>query len=239
MTDINNQKIVELIQEICRPVSIFLYGSRARGDHFDDSDYEIGVVYDEATPVSRTTLASRLADTNVHAYPCSYEQLRNGRIDTPFQIAVFLRELHLSARTLDGEPLVESMIPPPITTLDALQDVRFAIGRSISAVLADRFHESAVAIQSFYKSCLLGVRMAVLAQLREFPVSYQNIAERALTICPDEHSHVITQALESRLLGRSPTSRDVVYDNIALLTGWVEPLLLELHPKPCGAVLLE
>ena len=193
----------------------------------------------EASPISRATLANRFVGTNVHAYPCSYEQLKNGHIDTPFQLAVFLRELHLSARTLYGEPLVETLIPPPITTLDALQDVRFAIGRSVSAVLAERFHESVVAIQSFYKSCLLGARMAVLAQLSEFPLSYQDIAERALAICPDEHSHVIAQAHESRLLGRPPTSKDIAYDNIKLLTSWVEPILLERHLQPSGAVLLE
>jgi hypothetical protein len=81
--------------------------------------------------------------------------------------------------------------------------------------------------------------MAVLAQLGEFPVSYQDIAERALTICPDEYRHVIAQAHESRLQGRGSANKDLTYDNIKLLTGWVEPILLDRHPNPGGAVLLE
>ncbi|MGH3825402.1 MAG: nucleotidyltransferase domain-containing protein [Pseudonocardiaceae bacterium] len=238
MNDFGTETLVQLIREICAPVSIFLYGSRARGDHLPDSDFEVGVLLENSELVGRKVLESCLAGLNVRAYPFVHHDFRSGRIDTPFRVAIYLRELHLSAKTIFGEPVVERLVPPPITTLDALQDIRFSIGRAMSALLADRFNEHAVATQSFYKSCLLGVRMGVLAQLGEFPLGYDDIANRALTICPQEYGHVVEAARIARSERTSPPVSALFYMNIQLLTRWVEPLVAGLHPAAQSTVLL-
>lgn len=40
----NLNPIIKSINDLCNPISIFLYGSRSRTDFLSDSDYEIGVL---------------------------------------------------------------------------------------------------------------------------------------------------------------------------------------------------
>ena len=38
-------EVIDRVYSQTKPVSIFVYGSRARGDHLKDSDYEVGVLF--------------------------------------------------------------------------------------------------------------------------------------------------------------------------------------------------
>jgi predicted nucleotidyltransferase len=91
--------------------SVFLYGSRARGDNLTDSDWEIGVIFDQENYVSRRELAP-LQTEGVVIYPFKYEELAAGIADVPFTRSIWLTELITAAITIGGED-VTSKIPLP------------------------------------------------------------------------------------------------------------------------------
>ncbi len=49
------------------PKSVFLYGSRGRGDAKPDSDYEIGVIFDDDKYVQRSDIHAAVTDSQVKA----------------------------------------------------------------------------------------------------------------------------------------------------------------------------
>ncbi|MEI7603419.1 MAG: hypothetical protein WCJ19_00135 [bacterium] len=82
-------KIVDLITKSFQPESIFNYGSRARTDCLDKSDYDIGVIFSDANFVSRMALKKAINLDGVSAYPFHLNDFKNGMIDTPFQKSIF------------------------------------------------------------------------------------------------------------------------------------------------------
>ena len=87
--------IVGKIDKVCNPVSVFLYGSRARNDYIARSDYEIGVLMKKDNYVSRSKINKNIRDKQYMIFPFEYENFMKGKIDTPFQEALYLRELLL------------------------------------------------------------------------------------------------------------------------------------------------
>jgi len=99
--------ILEKIWSETKPVSIFLYGSMARDDCEQNSDYEVGVVYKKDKKVSRSELAEFHNYKNLKLYPFTSEELENGEIDTPFPKAIYLNSLRDSSKTLFGKEIKE------------------------------------------------------------------------------------------------------------------------------------
>jgi len=56
------KRIVEVIVEVLNPDRIILFGSRARGDHNEDSDYDILVLKEGVKPEERRRLQRILRD---------------------------------------------------------------------------------------------------------------------------------------------------------------------------------
>lgn len=53
----NDAALRDLVQKIVAradPVAVYLFGSRARGDHDEDSDYDILIVVDDHRPIGGT-----------------------------------------------------------------------------------------------------------------------------------------------------------------------------------------
>lgn len=121
-----------------KPRSVFLYGSRSRGDAKPDSDYEIGVIFDDDKYVRRSDIHAAIPNPNVKAYPFKWGELLNGTFGHVFQKSIYLREIIKGGRTIAGEHLLEQIPPPPITTLDLIQRLRFDIGMALAAVLSFR-----------------------------------------------------------------------------------------------------
>src|SRR3989338_6248953 len=56
---VNLEKLIKDIEEAFNPASIFIYGSRARDDFYEGSDYEIGVLMKKNNYVSRMEIKNK------------------------------------------------------------------------------------------------------------------------------------------------------------------------------------
>lgn len=190
------------------PISIFVYGSRAREDFLDESDYEIGVIFDEGSRARRSELAE-VAPEGCMIYPFTAQGIHSGMIDTPFQPHIFLRELSIASRTVWGERVVEGLFPPPIRLFDIAEDVRFHAGLALAALISMRNGDSISASWFFYKSCLYSMRAALILHEGEFLVNYEDIAARTEADLP-------RIALDIRH-GRTTLSQQDVFRNISFI----------------------
>src|SRR5687767_13584814 len=135
------------------PRSVFVYGSRGRGDAKPDSDYEIGVIFDDDKYVQRSDIHAAIGNKQVKVYPFKWGELSQGTFGYVFQKSLYLREIIRGGQTVAGEYLIEQILPPPITTLDLIQDIRFYIGRALDAMLVFREGHTGLGMEMFSKAC--------------------------------------------------------------------------------------
>lgn len=208
------------------PKSVFLYGSRGRGDNTPDSDYEIGVIFDDDKYVHRADVHTVITSPNVKAYPFKWGELSTGKLDFLFQKSIYLREIIQGGKTIAGEDLIVQIPPVPITTLDLMQRVRFDIGMALAALLSFRTGDMQTSMEEFSKSCLFGLRCLEILELKTFPLGYGQIYELSAKVVTDhEHQAVIEAAHTVRKTGSAPKI-DMLYNNISLLDTLIEPKLI-------------
>lgn len=97
------------------PTSIFLYGSRARDDAIENSDYEVGVLFPIEQYVRRSVLNEAISNSKISVYPFKLEEFLQGNPDTPFNKSIYLREIKTTGKTLRGDRVVEGMQTPAVT----------------------------------------------------------------------------------------------------------------------------
>lgn len=209
-----------------KPKSVFLYGSRGRGDAMPNSDYEIGVIFDDDKYVHRRDIHAAIADPNVKAYPFKWSELSQGTFGHVFQKSLYLREIIKGGHTIAGEHLIEQIPPPPITTLDLIQDIRFYIGRALDAMVVCREGHTDLGMEMFSKACFFGLRDLEILELKTFPLGYEEIYRLAFKVVKEpEHLEVIEAAHLLRQDG-TPASIDILFKNISLLDSLIEPKVL-------------
>lgn len=192
-------KFVDAVAEKFHPPSVFVYGSRARGDHKEESDYEVGVFYRKDEKLSRSSLRKLNPPANLNIYPFEYEAFLEYKIDTPFPEKVFLKELTSGgAKTIRGDEIVESLKPPILTPIDLLEEANFENGMALSSILAYRLGDERAARGYFYKSCLFSARCLVALETEKFPLTYKDIHDEALTLPLGEYEEIVKQALRVR-----------------------------------------
>jgi hypothetical protein len=233
----NIEEVITQLQQF-KPVSVFLYGSRARTDFLPDSDHEIGVIFRADGYVSRGEIAEKVQFPDVNIYPFKLEDLEAGHLDTPFVVPIYLHELILSARTISGEEAVERLIPPSITTLHLLQEIRFGLGRATAALLSKRHGDDVSAALGFSKTCLFAVRCLVILRLRRFPTSYDEIYELADQVVDDESYRELVKAAYAVRKRELEVTNQHLFDNLAFLNRVVEPVLMEAYQKDGDSVVL-
>lgn len=194
--------------------SVFLYGSRARGDNLPDSDWEVGVIFDEEKYLSRRELAPLQSD-GVVIYPFKHDELTAGIADVPFTRTIWLTELITAARTIGGEEVTSKITPPEITTFDIIADNSFYKARSVDAMIAQREGHDSLARDLFVKSALLGARALILAEGLRFPRNYPEIVEVATSLLDAESQNILGRALEVRVNKVAVTANET-FDNIGL-----------------------
>ncbi len=214
-----------------KPKSIFLYGSRGRGDAKSDSDYEIGIIFDDDKYVQRSVIHAAITNPNVKAYPFKWGELSNGTFSHVFQKSIHLREIIKGGRTITGEHLVEQIPPLPITTLDLIQRLRFDLGQALAALLSYRAADMQTSMEEFSKSCLFGLRCLEILELKTFPVGYQEIYELSRDVIKEPQYREVIDAAYGQRIGEKIPSIDILFENISLLDTFIEPKILAVFNR--------
>lgn len=211
------------------PLSIFLYGSRGRGDYKEDSDYEVGIIFEDEKILKRSFIHERINLDSVAVYPFKLSDVTAGNFNNPFVDSIYARELVEGAKTIYGRKIIENINPPKITTLDLLRLIRFEIGCAFTAVLAHRNGDLKIPNEGFSKSCLFGLRLLIILREREFICSPDGIYKRGRQL---ELETRYLQVIEDAYLVRAQKQKlkaDMTFDNLAFLDLIESEIMQELE----------
>lgn len=206
--------ILETIFEKTKPISIFLYGSRARSDFKKDSDYEIGIIYDK-NKTSRSELAKMHTLKNLVIYPFLLAEIKNYDLDTPFPKAIYLKELIETGKTILGEKILENMVPPKITTIDLIERTAFDIATAMAAIRSFR-NKDFISTSINFKSALFGARVLEILKLKKFLYTYDEIYQVSKELdLEQEYRELLDSAMKIRNKGK--IEERYLYKNISFL----------------------
>lgn len=165
--------IIEQVYRRTKPISIFLYGSHARGDSRTQSDYELGVVFKPNKKWHRVDLNQLHHHPLIQFFPYTDQDLLEAHLDTPFPKTNFLRELTQGgAYTVAGQSLIENISPPPISAADVLEMAYFELGYVLASIHSSRAKDQPTAGNLFFKAALYTAKALVISQLHEYPLTY-------------------------------------------------------------------
>lgn len=221
-------EITATLNKHFNPYSIVLYGSRARTDFLERSDYEIGLFYSQESPVGWEEINQRVNEKGVNIYPFCYEDFLNGTFDTPFQKTIFKRELIATGKTLSGINIQELPIPQ-IKILDIIEDNRFYSARALDALISLRNNDTISASLAFYKSCLFSTRDLIMLKQGEFPYTYDEIAELSKQL-DNPYNGLVEKAYKLRQTRGNLEARTLI-ENVTYINTFIEPLLKDAYEK--------
>ncbi|MYB39958.1 nucleotidyltransferase domain-containing protein [Candidatus Saccharibacteria bacterium] len=208
------------------PYSVFLYGSRGRGDHREDSDYEVGVIFEDEKLVRRSLLHEKIRLDAVRIYPFKLSDVLAGEFNNPFVSQIFARELVEGAgKTIYGKQVVEALKLPKITTLDLMQCIRFEVGSAFTALLAYRRGELKVSGREVGKSCFYGLLLYIILKQRKFVFSPEAAYEIGRGLELEERYAKAIKNAHAVYMGSQELRVDVAFENLAFL-GFVEAEIL-------------
>lgn len=188
---------LEKIWKETTPLSIFLYGSRARTDFKIESDYEVGIIFDK-NKISRSEIAKIYDLKNLVVYPFLLEDIKKFNIDTPFPKAIYLKELIETSKTVFGEKILEKMVASKIEIIDLIEATSFETGTAMAAVRSFRTGDLITASINF-KSALFGARILEILELKKFSYTYDEIWKLSKELnLNDEYNQLLDQAMRVR-----------------------------------------
>ena len=118
---------IENIVEKFNPITIFLYGSRAKGGFMQNSDYEVGAIFDKHNKVSVQDLQGVINSRDIRIYPFSLEDFVANVPQTPFQNNIYMYELQHSSKIIHGKNIFNDLPRVKIHLVHLLQEVRFCL----------------------------------------------------------------------------------------------------------------
>lgn len=220
------------------PESIFLYGLRARTDYTKRSDFEVGIIFKKENYTHRKELKEAIKEKEINVYPFKLEEIKIGNLDTPFQKAIYLRELILAGKTIYGKKIIENIKLPEIRVIDIIQDLRFNIGYAFASMHSYRNGDKKTGAYEFYKSCLYGTRNLEILKLRKFPLSFTEIYELSKKLGLKEYNSLVLNAYKLRQ-SKTKFEEKNIFKNISYLNDFMEPQLIEYFNKNGNKVLIK
>jgi len=210
------KQVLDKVEEQAKPKSIFLYGSRARKDFKEESDYEVGVLFERSKKWSRSELAKLHTLEGLNLYPFAYEDFVENKLDTPFPKAVYMKELVEGAKTLRGEEVIEGMKSPEIKLSDLLEAGTFQVAYALAAVLSSRQEDWITSSIEFTKSVFFGTRVLIILEKGKFPLSYDEIVKEAEELdLEEDYKSLVQHALKVRKGAKIDVGQ--LYTNITFL----------------------
>lgn len=211
------EKILGVLKNIfkeSKPVSIFLYGSRARNDFKIDSDYEIGIIYDR-NRLSRSELSKKYDLDNLNLYSFELKQFKNYEIDTPFPKSIYLKELIDTGKTILGEDILKNLKSPKIRIMDLIESTSFETATAFAAVRSFRTGDL-ISTAINFKSCLFGTRVLEILRLKKFVYTYDEIFKVSQELeLDDEYRELLEAAMKIRNKGE--IEEKYLFKNISFL----------------------
>jgi len=196
-----NTEVNEALEKVYKetsPISVFIYGSRARTDFKVNSDYEVGAIYWRKDKVGRREIATLHKVDGLNIYPFVMEDLEKYNLDTPFPKAIYLKELIGSSKTVLGEEILEKMEEPEIKLTDLLERISFDVATAFAAYRSLKTNDLVTASINF-KSALFGVRVLEILELKKFPFTYDDIFEISKNLNLEvEYQDLLNQAMKAR-----------------------------------------
>lgn len=230
-------RTIEVIRTQSRPISIFLYGSRARNDFLQQSDYELGVFYAKEEMISEETLHSMAELPNeYHIYPYEIKSFIAGTLNIPFEESIFIKSMVTCGKTISGEQTIENIDPPPIKVVSLLREIKFQLGRASDAIVCFGSGDKELSARIFMKSCLWGTRCLVILKTGCFPVSYSEIVEKSLSLDLEEYAEMPQKGLVAREIGKIEKSD--LLRNVWYLNRLIERQILDLYQKAGDQILI-
>ena len=187
-----------------------------RDDFKNDSDYEIGIVYEKDKKWSRQQLKDLHNYENVKIYPFVLEELGSGEVDTPFPKAIYLQTLLRSNFVVYGKKIEEIIKEVKINKEDLVESVGFCLGRAYSAVVSSRQNDWVAVRDSFTKSALYGLQILIYIKTQKLVFSYKEIQEKSKDLLPEEYEELINHVIEVRK-GNVTIETPLLYKNISFL----------------------
>jgi len=227
--------VLSKIYKETNPLSIFLYGSRARTDFKKDSDYEIGIIFD-GNKISRSEIAKMHNLKNLVIYPFELDDIKNFSIDTPFPKAIYLKELIETGKTILGEKILEKMESPKITTIDLIERTSFDVATAFAAVRSFR-NNDLISTAINFKSALFGARVLEILILKKFVYTYDEIYETSKELgLETEYRELLDQAMKIRNKGK--IEEKYLFKNISFLNKIVMKEVKDQYKKNGDRIIL-
>jgi predicted nucleotidyltransferase len=171
------QAVLEKIWTETNPESMFLYGSSARDDFDEASDFEVGLVFQKEKKVPRSELAKYHDFKNLKLYPFVLEELEVGKIDTPFPKAIYLSSLRDGGKTIFGKEVREIIKEVKIDMIDLVESLGFSLGRAYCAVVSSRQNDMVAVQENFSKAVFYGLQIKIFLKTNKLVHSYEQIVK--------------------------------------------------------------
>lgn len=218
------------IKEKLKPRSIFLYGSHSRAEAESGSDFEVGVIRQVKQTWKRHELFAILDRfPTIHGYAFDESDLRAGHVAAPFPETIFIRELIHTGRTIDGEKVIETLKPPPITINHLYGRIHFDLGVAQTAIDAHRRHELKTAKDALIKSCLFGVRTYLMLKTKAFSPTFERIVIEGRATLDKDQAKTLDDVFILRKKADVP--EQLLFDNLELLSGIREAIEKSMSEK--------
>ncbi len=208
------EKVVNLVVQKSTPVSVFVYGSRARDDYEAKSDFEVGVLYEEGKEWGRRDLARLHKVEGLNIYPFKIKDFCEYKLDTPFPKVLYMREMVGSAQTVTGEKVLESLALPEVRLMDLFEGAVFEVATAYAAYRSEKEKDHVTAAISFTKSVFFGTRVLLVLRKSAFSFTYTQILEESRGLdLKKEYRDLLEHAMEVRK--GSGIKWDTLFTNIS------------------------